>query len=56
MVLPADVRAALEVIESQLALEIFVHTLGAPALFDASNDLLDESASRKTAVLAVAAR
>jgi len=31
VVLPAGVGAALEVVEAQLALEIFVHSLGAPA-------------------------
>lgn len=39
VVLPADVRAPLEVVQSQLALEVLVHALGAPALLDASDEL-----------------
>src|SRR5580658_11246361 len=40
VVLPAGVGATLEVIEAQLALEIFVCALGAPALLDSSGELL----------------
>src|SRR3989442_7870429 len=38
VVVPALKRAAFEVVEPELALEIFVHSLGAPALLDDSND------------------
>src|ERR1700723_4429656 len=38
--LPAGVGAPLEVVEAQLALEIFVDSLGAPTLLDPSHELL----------------
>src|SRR5260221_2266994 len=37
---PAGVRASLEVVEAHLALEILVRPLGAPALLDATNQIL----------------
>src|SRR5258706_15911947 len=38
VVVPARERAAFEVVEAELALEIFVHAFGAPALFEQAND------------------
>src|SRR5271170_5085541 len=40
VVLPAWIGASLEVVEAQLALEIFVDSLGAPALLDPPHELL----------------
>ncbi len=37
---PAGERAAFEMIESQLSLEIFIHALGPPAFFAETHDLL----------------
>src|SRR5580658_52388 len=39
VVLPADVRVPLEVVQSQLALQVLGYALGTPALLDASDDL-----------------
>src|SRR5579884_599214 len=40
VVLPAGVGAPLEVVQSQLALEVLVSALGTPALLDSSDELL----------------
>ena len=40
MVVPAREGTALEVIETELTLEVFVHALGPPAFFAKAHDLL----------------
>ncbi len=40
VMMPAWVRATLEVIETELALEVLVHALGPPAFLEGPHDLL----------------
>src|SRR5262249_17979797 len=47
VVMPSGERATLEVIESELALEVFVGALGSPALHHDADDLLLSLASRE---------
>src|SRR4051812_47396743 len=47
VVMPAREGAALEVVQSELALELFVRALGAPAFLDGAHDLLLRHAPRQ---------
>ena len=44
---PAGERATFEVVESELALQVLVHPLGAPALLEDPDDLLPAHAPRQ---------
>jgi hypothetical protein len=48
VVMPPWKRAAFEVVEAELALELFVGPFGSPALFDDAHDLLLRQASRQS--------
>src|SRR4051812_44878738 len=47
VMMPSGVQAAFKMVEAELAFEVFVGTLGSPALFEKSNDLLFAQPPRK---------
>jgi len=49
MVMPAGEASPLEVVETELALEVFVRAFGSPALHDDADELLSADGWRRSA-------